>query len=184
VGIIINNYLLVEKRWAKNMEQQNLGKQVREARMNNGLTQEELAFKCNLDIRTIQRIESGRVKPRDYTIRIISKALNMELKKNIDDNFLNAELEKYRKSFAVRKKYRIITFIAAIVLMISVVILAFPTWVLWGMPKHVWAPYFYLIMFAHLIGIGLTWRCPACNALLGDVFNTRYCSKCGLKFYS
>jgi len=44
-----------------------------------GLTQEEVAEKCNLNVRTIQRIESGAVKPREYTKRLIAEALGFEL---------------------------------------------------------------------------------------------------------
>jgi len=78
---------------------------------------------------------------------------------------------------------RIVTAFSAIFLMLAVVVIAFPSWKLFGLPKLTWAPFFYLIMFAHIIAIGFYWRCPACNGLLGDLFNTKYCSKCGLKFY-
>ena len=43
-----------------------------------GLTQEELAEKCNITARTIQRIESGQVQPRTHTIRQISESLDFE----------------------------------------------------------------------------------------------------------
>lgn len=43
------------------------------------LTQEEVAEKCNLNVRTIQRIESGQVKPRAHTIRAISDVLEIDL---------------------------------------------------------------------------------------------------------
>jgi transcriptional regulator with XRE-family HTH domain len=159
-----------------------LGKQIREARKMKGFTQAELAFECNLDIRTIQRIENEKVIPRLYTLRIISNILKVNIENTRNEELFNEELRKYRKVFAIRKKIRITTFILVILLMISIVILAFPSWVLWGMPKQVWAPYFYLLIIGHIVGIAITWRCPGCNGLLGDVFNTKYCSKCGLKF--
>ena len=84
------------------MEELTIGDQIRDSRKSQTLSQSELAFKCTLDVRTIQRIESGEV------------------------------------------------------------------------------PYVYVVMFAVLIGITFVWRCPGCNAILGDVTNTRYCSKCGL----
>ncbi|MFT4737883.1 MAG: transcriptional regulator with XRE-family HTH domain [Cyclobacteriaceae bacterium] len=49
-----------------------------EVRKANGLTQEELASKCNVTARTIQRIESGEVQPRAHTIRTLSEALGFE----------------------------------------------------------------------------------------------------------
>ena len=53
------------------MKQPELGRKIVELRKANGLTQDELAEKCNLNIRTIQRIESGDVTPRSYTTRLI-----------------------------------------------------------------------------------------------------------------
>ena len=49
-----------------------------EIRTAKGLTQEELALKCNVTARTIQRIESGKVKPRSHTIKAISNALEFD----------------------------------------------------------------------------------------------------------
>jgi transcriptional regulator with XRE-family HTH domain len=163
------------------MEKQQLAKQIKEARKKKGLTQAELAFKCNLDIRTIQRIENEKVIPRFYTIRILNNVLGIDIAMDSSDDIQAEKISEYRKRYTMRKKIRIATLVLAICLMISVVVLAFPSWVLFGMQKHVWAPYFYLLMFGHIIGIAITWRCPGCNGLLGDVFNTKYCSKCGLK---
>jgi transcriptional regulator with XRE-family HTH domain len=50
-----------------------------ETRKAKGLTQEEVAEECNLNVRTIQRIESGEVQPRAHTIRVISTALKIDL---------------------------------------------------------------------------------------------------------
>ncbi len=49
-----------------------------EVRKAKGLTQEEVAEKCKITVRTIQRIESGVVMPRTYTIKIISDALGFD----------------------------------------------------------------------------------------------------------
>lgn len=49
-----------------------------EVRKAKGLTQEEVAEKCNLTIRTIQRIESGKVMPRAFTIKVISEVLGFD----------------------------------------------------------------------------------------------------------
>ncbi|MDX2444083.1 MAG: hypothetical protein QNK30_09815 [Bacteroidales bacterium] len=92
------------------------------------------------------------------------------------------EINKYRETFRKRKSIRIGIFLTALFLMISITLLAFPSWELFGMPKLTWAPFFYIIMFALIISSSVFWRCPACNGRLGDIFNTRYCSKCGVKF--
>lgn len=165
------------------MDEKYIGQLIKESRNSLGLTQAQLADKCRLSIRTIQRIESGTVSPRFYTINLINEALGTRFKVSKDVEEEKQLLNKHREVFRRRKTYRIITFSSALVLMLAIVILAFPTWELFGMSKMVWAPFFYLIMFAHLIGIGIMWRCPSCNGLLGDVFNTRFCSKCGLQFY-
>ena len=60
------------------MKQPELGKKIIELRKNKGLTQEELVEKCNLNVRTLQRIESGEVNPRDYTKKSIFAALDYD----------------------------------------------------------------------------------------------------------
>ncbi len=60
------------------MKQPELGLKIVELRQSKGLTQEELVKQCNLSVRTLQRIESGDVVPRGYTLRLISKVLNFD----------------------------------------------------------------------------------------------------------
>ena len=62
----------------KFMKQPELGKKIFELRQNKGLTQSELAEKCNLSLRTVQRIESTEVMPRNYTIKLIFSNLDYE----------------------------------------------------------------------------------------------------------
>ena len=61
------------------MNQPDLGKKIAELRKAKGFTQEELVEKCNLSVRTLQRIESGEVVPRSYTIKIIFAALDYKI---------------------------------------------------------------------------------------------------------
>jgi len=155
-----------------------IGKQIMHARLKKKLSQAELANKCNLNVRTIQRIENEDVNPRLYTIRIISGALGITL---IDENEVENEskqLMQLRYMFEKRKQIRIFTFAFAIFLLAAAFIL-----LLSGIPKLIWAPFFYILFFLDLIVIGLIWRCPGCNGLLGEVFSVKYCSKCGLKFF-
>ena len=59
------------------MKQPQLGKKIAELRQSKGLTQEELVALCNINVRTIQRIEAGEVTPRNYTLRLIWEVLGM-----------------------------------------------------------------------------------------------------------
>lgn len=67
------------------MKQPELGKKITELRKGKGLTQEELVDRCNISVRTLQRIEAGEVTPRSYTVRTILAALDYDLSK-ISDN--------------------------------------------------------------------------------------------------
>ncbi|MCE1169629.1 MAG: helix-turn-helix domain-containing protein [Sphingobacteriia bacterium] len=60
------------------MKQPELGKKIIELRKSKGLTQEELVEKCNLNVRTLQRIEAGEVNPRNYTKKSIFVALDYD----------------------------------------------------------------------------------------------------------
>lgn len=65
------------------MKQPELGKKLTELRKAKGLTQEEVVERCNVSVRTIQRIENGEVEPRSYTVRTILSALGY----NFDEIF-------------------------------------------------------------------------------------------------
>ena len=155
-----------------------IGEQIKIARQQKKLSQTEFANKCNLNIRTIQRIENNEVTPRLYTLRIIGEVLDIRLYRDEDIIVENEQLLKFRNVFKKRKQIRMFTFFFAIFLLTAALFL-----LLTGIPKLIWAPFIYLFFFADFIVIGLSWRCPGCNSLLGDVFNVKYCSKCGLKFY-
>lgn len=78
------------------MNQPDLGKRIVELRKAKGLTQEELVAKCNLSVRTLQRIESGEVTPRSYTMRIIFEALDY----NIQDSLSGPEAKSHQTGFS------------------------------------------------------------------------------------
>lgn len=67
------------------MNQPDLGKKIAELRKAKGFTQEELVEKCNLSVRTLQRIESGEVSPRSYTIKVIFAALDYNFYDSTED---------------------------------------------------------------------------------------------------
>lgn len=60
------------------MKQPQLGQKILELRKLKGLTQEELVEQCNINVRTIQRIEAGEVSPRSYTIKTILEVLGQK----------------------------------------------------------------------------------------------------------
>ena len=71
------------------MKQPELGKKIAELRKTRGLTQEELVEKCNINVRTIQRIETGEVTPRDYTIRTILEAMDYDFSEIANEKSIN-----------------------------------------------------------------------------------------------
>lgn len=63
------------------MKQPELGMKVTELRQQKALTQERLAEICEVSTRTIQRIESGEVDPRSFTIQRLNDALEFDFGK-------------------------------------------------------------------------------------------------------
>ena len=60
------------------MKKLDFGKNLIEIREAKGLTQADVAEMCKIATRTIQRIETGVVKPRAFTIRLISETLGFD----------------------------------------------------------------------------------------------------------
>ena len=60
------------------MNQPQLGLKVADLRQQKGLTQERLAELCEVSPRTIQRIESGEVDPRAFTLHCLGEALEFD----------------------------------------------------------------------------------------------------------
>ncbi|MEY5069166.1 MAG: hypothetical protein RLZ47_1028 [Bacteroidota bacterium] len=55
----------------------NLGEQIKDRRIQRGLTQAELSEKCGLTLRTVQCIENNKVKPSIYSLKLISEVLQV-----------------------------------------------------------------------------------------------------------
>ncbi len=66
------------------MEKGILGKRVKELRLSNGYSQEYLADESNLNLRTIQRIESGTTVPRGDTLSRLATALKINTDELLD----------------------------------------------------------------------------------------------------
>ena len=62
-----------------------LGARIKELRLNKHLTQNELAMLCNFEKASMSRIESGQTNVTIYTLKKISKALDVPLKAFFED---------------------------------------------------------------------------------------------------
>jgi transcriptional regulator with XRE-family HTH domain len=71
------------------MKQPDFGKKLIEIRKVRGLTQDELAAKCKITIRTVQRIESGLVLPRAFTLKVLSDNLEFDFLEISNGNKVN-----------------------------------------------------------------------------------------------
>jgi transcriptional regulator with XRE-family HTH domain len=96
------------------MEKLEFGAKLIEVRKAKGLTQEDVAEKCRITARTIQRIESRVVKPRAYTIRIISETLGFDFFDNSDTGSANivnqnSELKKHTMVWYVKDLFNLKT---------------------------------------------------------------------------
>lgn len=59
------------------MEKVKLAQEVKKLRKRKGLSQEELAYKAGLSLRTIQRVENGETEPTGETLKRISNAFDL-----------------------------------------------------------------------------------------------------------
>jgi transcriptional regulator with XRE-family HTH domain len=64
---------------ANNSLQINVGKQIQKIRESKGLSQQDLAAKCNFEKSNMSRLEAGRVNPTLSTLEKVAKALDVTL---------------------------------------------------------------------------------------------------------
>ena len=81
------------------MKQPELGKTIIELRKQKGLTQEELVEKCNITVRTIQRIEAGETTPRSYTVKTILNAMGFEFENVFGKEYKAGKFDKILRIF-------------------------------------------------------------------------------------
>ena len=62
-----------------------LGARIRELRLKRHLTQNELAILCNFEKASMSRIESGQTNVTIYTLKKISKALEVHITELLKD---------------------------------------------------------------------------------------------------
>ena len=76
-----------------------LGQLIKDLRTKIGMTQEELAEKTDISVRTIQRIENGEVDPRSYTLQKIASALSIDYEELIKVGSDDLEKENSYKTW-------------------------------------------------------------------------------------
>ena len=84
---IVSIILLKNEKWlnlnwipkTQVMTIQEYGLVVKSARTKKGLTQSELAEQCHIGLRTIQRIETGKVSPRIQTVKLLNAFLGIHI---------------------------------------------------------------------------------------------------------
>lgn len=74
------------------MKQPELGQRILELRKQKGLTQEELVEQCNINVRTIQRIEAGEVTPRSFTLKTILEVLGEDIENLKEEESTHTEV--------------------------------------------------------------------------------------------
>ncbi|WP_299837899.1 N-acetylmuramoyl-L-alanine amidase [uncultured Tenacibaculum sp.] len=79
------------------MKKMSFREQLIEVRKSKGLTQTEVADLCNISLRTIQRIEAGKVTPRAYTIKQIAEALDFDFFRAYENPDTNISKKKKSK---------------------------------------------------------------------------------------
>lgn len=100
------------------MKQPELGRKLSEMRKAKGLTQEDLVAKCNLSVRTIQRIEAGEVTPRSYTVRALFDALGVEWE---DEGCVQAEVVKEALPASLRQIIRVSIAAGIVYFLVSII---------------------------------------------------------------
>lgn len=71
------------------MNQHEIGIKITELRKQKGLSQEELAIRCGIKVRTVQQIEAGSISPRIAKLKLIGQELDYEIpfEENDDSKF-------------------------------------------------------------------------------------------------
>lgn len=69
---------------AKEAFQKKLGEHITMLREQAGISQDDLAFKCDKDKQSLNRLEKGRINPSAFYLAEIAAALELPLKKLLD----------------------------------------------------------------------------------------------------
>lgn len=103
------------------IQQPILGKKIASQRKVKGFTQEELVEKCNINVRTLQRIEAGEVTPRTSTIKLIFEALEINYDAVVESNStIETASKKSRNYFSELFNFKTNTMKKVIILLVPV----------------------------------------------------------------
>ena len=97
--------------------------------------------------------------------------------------YTKEEVKKLREIYHHRKSQRITLFIITLIALIGIGLVIMPFMDMIGINRRLWAPIAYILIFGLILASAYVWRCPACKGPLGDIFSTRYCPKCGFRFF-
>ena len=111
-------------------ENLSLGSKVSHSRKKLGLSQEALAEKAKVSLSTIQRIEKGTVKPRSFTIKILAKALELDVSELLSHIVEN---EVPKSSSSALKRMNLYTLLLVFIPFINIVI----PFILWKKNKEI-----------------------------------------------
>ena len=131
------------------MKQQELGIKLTELRKAKGLTQEDLAAKCNINVRTLQRIEAGEVIPRSYTLQAILSVLEVGYSEFIGQFSSNYNIQEEFQCKPIEKTNALKNFIETWSFALYIVLLLiFSCLIKFGMP---WYYYILPVLVIYLI---------------------------------
>lgn len=102
-----------------------IGQYIKERRTQKGMTQEELAVKTDISIRTIQRIEKDEVDPRSFTLQTIASVLEVAY-----DDLINANKPAVKEKYSSNDSIWI-----AILHFTSLLLLILPQLIIWVWKK-------------------------------------------------
>ena len=70
---------MMQQKFKRSKKMNAIAQKISECRKNKGLTQEELADKAHINLRTIQRIENCESEPRGKTLNLIAQVLEIDI---------------------------------------------------------------------------------------------------------
>jgi len=152
------------------MKQPDLGKKILELRKQKGFTQEELVEKCNINVRTIQRIEAGDVTPRSFTIKTILEALGMDA-----GTFFEDSIHEENKIYLSDKDHRILntSWITGVFYLILTIIGAILEIYFLSSERYSYTELFYRIPYSILFLLSM-WVFLRGYKTLGELYNNSF----------
>jgi transcriptional regulator with XRE-family HTH domain len=122
-----------------------IAQQIKAERLNKGFTQQELADKTGISLRSVQRIENGDVYPRNFTLKLLCEKLALDFDQLNNQKALTAKEENVK---AINKSQKIVTScIIAIVLFLLVCAFIFQS------PTFPESAFEFALLLAFVIGV-------------------------------